>query len=50
MEFNASSPHPYVLPTFMNVLWLSVPFMCEKVSKILHQIVDDLGDGLEDPS
>ena len=40
IEFDASS-HPYVLPNFMNLFTWSVPFMCEKVSEIMHKIVHD---------
>ena len=45
IEFDAS-PHPYVLPNFMNLFTWSVPFMCEKVSDVVHRIVQDSDQGL----
>jgi serine/threonine-protein phosphatase 2B catalytic subunit len=44
-----SSPHPYVLPNFINGLEWSFPFVAEKLVEILHVLLS-LDDDEEDES
>jgi len=43
------SPHPFILPGFMNIFNWSIPFVSEKISEmLLHIIKKDLGDNEND--
>ena len=45
------SPHPFILPQFMNIFNWSIPFVSEKISEMLMHIIkkdpnlDDKDDG-----
>ena len=44
------SPHPFILPDFMNIFSWSIPFVSEKISEMLLQIIkkQDLDSKLSD--
>lgn len=42
------SPHPYILPNFMDIFSWSIPFVIEKILQMLSCIMKDRGDEIEE--